>query len=211
MSARVSEEATPTPLSLCFKGERDYLQGGDLYNAVIDVLAQRYVPIRNFHLAFHGFLLTLPDMYLMREENRPLRATDAAADLRFKAGVDAEAMFGWLAPSSRPVDCRMPFDEDKIRRHCTISGQTVSIRRDTRFTAIEVAVSMTKHLHNERLPIHEGRWIFTKIELSRPLDKDAAHHLDITLRDNIHNRLTRSEMAVDGARVGHIYFSLLKK
>ena len=207
MSARPSENEIVIPLSICFKGERDYLQGGDIYNAVTEGLASHYGSIDRFHLAFHGFLKTLPELRVADGEAGRLWPTDIAAAVRFECASGAR--HGWLLATGQPVTCRFPFDEDAIRRHCRISSSTNAIRTHTPYSPIEVAVAMTKHLHNALLPQAAGRWIFTRLEMGRLLRPADSDGLDITLRDNMHNRLTKSEIRAHGEPIGFIFFSLL--
>jgi hypothetical protein len=118
---------------------------------------------------------------------------------------------GWLIETDREVDCRIPFDEERIARHCNFAGESVSILADSGYLPIEVAVSMTKQLHNRLLPAPSGRWIFTKLDLSRYLGAADAPALTVTLKQNLHGRLTKSEVSVHGRSLGFIYFSLVRR
>jgi len=199
-----------TPLKLCFKGERNYLQGGDLCNAVMEAVSASSVgEAVRFQLAFHRFIATQPDMVWLEVDKPPSRPENVAAEFVVRGSLGKTS--GWLIETDRGVDCRIPFDEERIARHCNFAGESVSILEDSGYLPMEVAVSMTKQLHNRLLPAPSGRWIFTKLDLSRYPGAADAPALTITLKQNLHGRLTKSEVSVHDRSLGFIYFSLVRR
>jgi len=199
-----------TPLKLCFKGERNYLQGGDLCNAVMEAVGGSSVgEAVRFQLAFHRFIAKQPDMVWLEGDKPSSRPENVAAEFSVSGSLGKAR--GWLIETNREVDCRIPFDEERIARHCNFAGESVSILEDSGYLPIEVVVSMTKILHNRLLPASSGRWIFTKLDLSRCLVAGDASALTITLKQNLHGRLTKSEVDVHGRSLGFIYFSLVRR
>ena len=198
------------PLALCFKGERDYLQGGDLVEAVSGV-ARRELGSRvaRFQVAVHRFFRAQPDLHWGMTNDARGFARPAAAGADFTVLADGPALCGWLSESTRAVDRRVPFDEPGIAARCKIDGDAIALRAQTGFLPIEVAVSMTKALHNARLPADSGRWIFTKLDLQRLLQPRDGADLAVELKGNLHGRLTKSEIRAAGQPIGWIYFSLL--
>lgn len=198
------------PLSLCFKGERDYLQGTDLAEAVATLARKELgAGVSRLQIAMHRFFCVQPDMHWawLDDAGKLERPRTAGADFSVAAG--AQALRGWISESTRKVDRRIDFDEQRITARCRLAGDSIAIEGETGFLPIEVAVSMTKTLHNRRYPAPAGRWIFTKLDLNRlPAPADAAR-LSIALRDNLHGRLTKSEIRAGGEVLGSIYFSLL--
>lgn len=199
-----------TPLKLCFKGERNYLQGGDLCNAVMQAVGGSSVgEAVRFQLAFHRFIAKQPDMVWLEGGKPSSRPENVAAEFSVSGSLGKAS--GWLIETNREVDCRIPFDEEQIARHCSFGGEWVSMLADSGYLPIEVVVSMTKLLHNRLLPASSGRWIFTKLDLSRCLVAGDASALTITLKQNLHGRLTKSEVNVHGRSLGFIYFSLVRR
>jgi hypothetical protein len=199
-----------TPLKLCFKGERNYLQGGDLCNAVMEAVGGSSVgEAVRFQLAFHRFIAKQPDMVWLEGDKPSSRPENVAAEFSVSGSLGKAS--GWLIETDREVDCRIPFDEERIARHCSFGGESVSILADSGYLPIEVVVSMTKLLHNRLLPASSARWIFTKLDLSRCLVAGDASALTITLKQNLHGRLTKSEVNVHGRSLGFIYFSLVRR
>src|SRR6185295_7479549 len=164
------------PLQVCFKGNRDYLQGGDLCNALMDQARQIYAgDISAFTVAFHRFVNRQPEAYWADEAS--IKPPDAVGEFSV-AGTNGR-LIGWLVESDRQVDCRVPFDEDKIARFCTSVDDAVTFHGDCGYLPIEVAVSITKQLHNRVLHDPGGRWIFTKLNLRRLFEPADANSLTV--------------------------------
>lgn len=198
------------PLQLCFKGARDYLQGGDLCQAIMQAAsADPPGEVVRFQLAFHRFIARQPDLVWLDPERPAARAKDAPTE--FTVSGTRGVLRGQLVESGRTVDCRVPFDEDGIVRNCDIAGNVVSVRGETGYLPTEVLVSMTKHLHNSLLPAPSGRWIFTRLDVTRLFADGDAAGMSVTLGENLHGRLTKSAIGVRGQPLGHIYFSLVSR
>lgn len=114
-----------------------------------------------------------------------------------------------MSESSRKVDCRVDYDEDLVVARCSYGEDSIAILGETGCRPIEVAVSMTKALHNRQMPAVSGRWIFTKLEMGRLFRPGDARNLSILLRQNLHGRLTKSDIRAGGESIGSIYFSLV--
>lgn len=203
-------KAGTIPLQLCFKGTRDYLQGGDLCQAIMQAAKARSPgEVVRFQLAFHRFIARQPDLLWLDPQDPASRAKDAPAE--FTISGTRGQLRGQLVESGRAVDCRIPFDEDSIVRACDISGDVVSIGTESGYLPTEVLVSMTKHLHNRLLPAPAGRWIFTRLDVARLFAAGDAAGMSVTLGENLHGRLTKSAIRVGGQMLGHIYFSLVSR
>ena len=196
------------PLSFCFKGERDYVQGTDIYEAVAD-LAREHIgqELRQLRLSIHRFLRTQADLYWSNEPPAA-RPPEAVADFSaFGVGVCTS---GWLLERARQIECRKPYDEGPVRENSVFTGTSVSLRASSGLSPIETLVSMTKHLHNRAVPAAPARWIFSRLDIRRLLRPEDAAGLTVRLVDNLHGRLTRCNVEVGGEALGQIYFSLVR-
>lgn len=195
-------------LTFCFKGERDYLHGTDVYEAVAD-LARQHVGenLQRLRLGIHRFLRRQPDL-CWSAEAATTRPPEAIAD--FSAVGVGKSASGWLVESERPVQCRRPYDEEPVRESCAFTDASVSLRESAGLSPIETLVSMTKHLHNRVVPAAQARWIFSRLDIRRLLRPADAARLTVRLADNLYGRLTRCEIEVGGEALGQIYFSLVR-
>jgi len=197
------------PLNLCFKGDRNYLQGADIYNFICENIPN--FVIRNirapFRLIIHRFAHNQCDMLLSLPEEVVNKPDNFFAELIFSSSRGR--ISGWLVETERSVTCRNPYNEEKIEKLCIVTDQSIRIKGDSGYSPIEVAVCMTKQLHYILYP-SKDLWIFTRLELNRMFHPNDAHCMQILLKHNFKNLLTKSDISVKSEVIGRIYFSLSK-
>jgi hypothetical protein len=71
---------------------------------------------------------------------------------------------------------------------------------------VEEVVCLTKLLHNTLLPLEEGKWMFSGIDLNRPFSDNPETPFEVTLVQNLAGRLTVSEIRQAGQLTGKIKF-----
>jgi len=193
------------PLELGYKGARDYLQGPDMYNAIMECLG--HVAPKPIHgpvkMVMHEFSHNQCDMVYSIGPDRCLRPDNARLEFYISDNIS-----GWLKETDRLVLARRPYPEDEIVAKSRIEGQTILAVSDApySFSSIEVLVSLTKRLH---LIVRSGaaRWAFTRLELLRPLQDIDSECLQVELLQALGNRLTKSAVRVGNVPLGHIFFS----
>jgi hypothetical protein len=193
-----------------YKGGRQYLHGSDIYNAVIPALDGLWGKGSYAgQLAFHRFARNQCDLFVAPAEQQAVVPEERVCDGIFHGGSGSWKI--WLMETERPVEGRYTFDEDEICAASAIYDKSVSVTDALDYSPIEVAVALTKHLHNLLFPLEEQRWIFSKLEFSRLLEPEDTNRISIRLLLNLHNRITKSELRSGNELVGHIYFSAVTK
>lgn len=204
------EVTKPIPLVMRFKGQRNYLQGGDIFNAVVPAVVEACGEgSYTGQLAFHRFATKQCDMFVAVADDNIVVPDERVCDGHFHAaGADWTV---WLMETDRAVEGRYAFDEDAICAASAIRDKAVQMTESLDYSPIEIAVALTKHLHNHLYPLVSQRWIFSKLEFSRLLSPEDAAGIQIKLLMNLHNRITKSELRSGDELVGHIYFSAVAK
>jgi hypothetical protein len=198
---------SPIPLDLSFRGDRDYLQGTAIYDAVVEATLAAFPGSADATgmIAFHRLLPTQPDLWLAGPgDDTPPPATPATS-FGFE-GRDGRIR-GWLLDTSRPVLRREAYDEEAIRSVTRLAGEGIALLRDPGCTPIEAAVALTKFLHHAVLPMPGRKWLFTRLDFARPLRDSDLAGMAVALRSNIHGRVTRSDLSNADGVLGSIYFS----
>ena len=195
------------PLTLCFKGARDYLQGGDVCEAIASMIVEQFrVPPTRFKVSCHGFLRSQPDA-LLRAGPGPVTEGDRVT---FSCQAGDVAVNGVLRESTRAVGARRPFDEQALWSCLAGDTETVEMNGEGPWPASEVMVSMTKKLHHDRFGTQGVRWIFTRLAVDRWFVPGDSSHLRVRFRDDLHGRLTRSELWSGPELLGSVFFSALR-
>jgi hypothetical protein len=197
------------PLEFRFKGDRDYIHGTDMFNALVGVHPAKI--LREVHFSIHGFVRT-PHCEVYQTDLKETVAT--LEHIKVRASFDLGGVAQWvvlkessLAPSS-PVK-RYEYPEDRISSLCDIQDYSVALNRESPFTFIETVVSMNKHMHEKLFANAMGKWIFTGIDLRDGCD--ARKGLALRLGRDVTFRLTRAEIVHNGQAIGNLFFSLVKQ
>lgn len=190
-----------------FKGARNYIQGPDLFNAMMD-LGYPLEDLRNIRFLAHQFVSSpVCEIYSTTDKEELSRIPDIHARCQLEAG----GVPYWIA--LRPLAFEGPgkrgdYDEESLIASCRWQGETICLTRHSPFTFIETVVSMNKHMHQRLFPDAAGKWIFTRVDLDAGCAE--REHLELHFRHNMNYRLTRSEILANGQKLGDLYFSLVK-
>ena len=196
---------TRIPVSLCLRGARDYVQGADIYAAVVSAM-QRHagaMPEGSLQLRMHE---------LARSQGSILIApsgTELPVPPAGRAEFRSRDWQGWLVETGAPILERQPYDESVIESRCLRNGPIMRVIENTPCSTIETMISACKQLHQGLHPLPGHKWIVTRLDLARVIDWPDGG-MEIELLQNLGNRLTRSAVRSEGAVVGHIYFSAIR-
>ena len=198
--------AQPDPVQFRFKGTRDYVQGPDLFNALVAI--HRPEALRNIRFTVHGFVRNAHcEMFHARSRE----ALADLADVKARASFDRDGVPQWvvLKESSTPGPVqRTDYDEARVVDRCEIRERSAVLMGASPYTFIETIVSMNKHLHQSVFPDAVGKWIFTGIDLGRGCA--AREDLALRLGSDPNVRLTRAQIVHQGQPIGSLFFSLTK-
>lgn len=183
-------------LKFRFKGARNYIQGGDIFDVVEKALAGegRHVIEMTFrHFSSHQLVLV------------PSDPGASAMTEGLALNHDGTRTPFWLVETDDPVTERYPFDEDAITRDARIDGRSILSAGVAQFSVIEQVIALTKALNYKRAPDVDGKWVFAQLRLAEPLP-DAAKSYLIEQKTLLANRFSAQDIILDGKRYGEIRF-----
>lgn len=195
-------------ITLQFKGARNYLHGTDLFNAIIEEYGASN--ICDLRFSVHEFIL-VPECILYAADTQA--ELNALRDTHVRCQFMANGVARWLAvvpvaDSSVAVGGRYEYNEQDVISLCTLNNESITLTGTSPFSFIETVVAMNKQLHQSLFADAVGKWIFTRIDLNARCD--ARENITLSLRHNMNYRLTKSDILLAGAKIGDIYFSLVK-
>ncbi len=191
-----------------YKGDRDYVQGPDIFNCVVAEIADE--GIEDMKLSFHGLVThNVCSLFVSDDEDE----LSSVHDVKAKGYLFGKGQPKYFALSeSVSIDRKKVvsnYDEELIRNKAKYSDSKVLFSSSSEYSYMEVVVALTKLMHQKQFPEAKGKWIFTRLELQKNINNYSA--IEIDLKHNFQYRLTKSEIVVDGEPVGFIYFSLVGK
>jgi hypothetical protein len=194
-------------LELPLKGGRTYVRGADIYSAILDIVSRDWAGTAGrCRLAFHR--LPRRRLYLYAGHAVKAFAPPQSAIADFRVGRSESEVAGWIEETEAPIVDKIAFDEDALLGEFNMSGVEIFPSGPRCCPAIDLAVVLTKTLHNTLRPPRDGKWIFTRLDTERPLLASDTREMSIALVKELGSRLTRSDIRVGGRGIGSIYFSV---
>ena len=191
-------------LTLCFLGQRDYLQGTTLFDALEPWYAG------GFDIRFKLARMMKTDRVGVEEvSDGKFEAARYAATLLSRA-ASGERQLGVvpLPPSTKPE--RMPFDEEAITGRAQWEGQQVTLVGQAGESLVRCVVALNKALLFRVLsPPLPGQWLFTRLELRRPVP--TFDRLRLTYKNSVGLAAVSTAIEVDQASTGSVMFCWLKR
>lgn len=183
-----------------FKGERNYVQGGDIFNALSTVAQQSF---GGGFVALLAFRSIARRQCVLAFENPASMAAVATGSIR--AG-DGQTHPFWLFEREEELVGRYPFDEEAIVRRTEVSIHDRSIRLlpDGSVTLIEYVIALTKRLNYLLSPDIDGKWLFGQLNLDVPLNGDGL--VQVVQKSLLNGRMSVNEVWLGDVRVGTIRF-----
>lgn len=196
-----------TVLELAFKGKRDYLHGTDVFNHTLSWLqgALPRAPIEDIDFSFH---------HLARHQIGVRIGTAPTGQPVYSVCAFTQAgrrQKAYLIETDLPVTGRYSYPEDEIVAPMQVDLATRRgvLLGPVRYTDIEVWVAMTKALHQAVFPEAPGKWLFVRGRFTTYMRCSDARERALAIAASLHDRLTRSEILLDGRKIGEIYFSIV--
>jgi hypothetical protein len=195
------------PLELPFRGERTYLHGTDLHQAIVAALGED-LPAGPVSITFHSLLNQLPDLVCSTESLRHLRE-DPTFRGEVRLGGGDTVLNAALMESTRPATERKICNENEVAAAAVVdeTAKSATLEAGQIGNLIERIVFLNKHLHLKLLPHLSPKWLFARLELTAPLPAEPPRQLSLVLKQVLGNRFTRSDILFDGQRFGSISFS----
>lgn len=176
-------------LDIPFRGGRDYVHSTDLF-AALDALAGTFA------------CSAYPQSLVLR---RPARHQ---VEAHFSPHSDAFGTFalalprrtaqGWLVERGVPITRRIAFNEMVISNAAVAEpGRVFLTAPVSGFSAFEQMIVLFKMLCAQS---RAGAWLFTTLELARPLRKGAA--LGLTRKQTVLDRMVDADLDQDGQPAG---------
>lgn len=188
-------------LDLKYKGSRNYLQGGDFFDAITSALFDETGDGALKKLCFKSFARNQCRLVL---EKRP-----GKSEYQIGNGIwlksDGEEIKFWIVESDEPVLSRYPFDEDELIAPSRIVGNVITLAAGNRYSAIENIVALTKKLNYALTPDINGKWVFGQIEMLKPMPTDFSE-IEIIRSSERKGVFSCNQVAIDNEHVGEIRF-----
>ena len=189
----------PEKQKFVFKGNRDYVQGTSMFDALVKAAADRGYCEGKINVSFKKMIHT-PVCLL---EQRDQAADDAVvARIQDMAGKQITLT---LNEAEDVVDTeRQEFDELAVCHGSVIGDRCITQEQPHHKDLIELLVSLCKKMHLECIDSSK-KWVFSRYDGHYPIPTPDKVRLEIAKQ--VGNRLTCSDVYINNKKIGNIYFS----
>lgn len=196
-------------LEFCFKGDRTYVQGPDILDAVLKVLNNDFdiKKVIDIKYSAHNMLHSNADLIITEHFQADSYPTINSM-VTFK--VDDKKYYAIVTESDKKIECSNTYTEEIVRNNATIDGSKIVFKNTLDDSLSEIIVSMNKYFLQKTVT-KDAKWIVTKIEYKHFMDFNSVKEsvIELTLTNNFNNKLTKSTIKVNDKDIGHLYFSLI--
>ena len=197
-------------LKFCYKGDRDYIQGPDIYNEINKFIINdlKIQNIRQIDISIHKIIKNCLNLEVYKNKTVDKR-DDTAVVFSFVHNSDRYILL--LSENDKKVDCRYEYPEEEIVKRCRVFSdkQMIILESRTDFSDIEIFTAMNKALLKSIYPDVNGKWLLTRFETDKYRYCSQYHFVLIELKHNFNFRLTKSIVNINNNQQGIIYFSLI--
>ena len=185
-------------LDLAFRGERDYVQGADIFEALVE-LTGWHGPVS---LHFHR---------VMRFGVDAIEVTDARGAATFDAvfwygPLGARKCLGLRADPARPILKRKPYNEKSVVAGAVISPPRIESSGPVDASFMERVLALDKALLMRLFTPDRGSFRLLRLDLEYV--PESPKELVLIHRASMGSRFVRMEILADGHSVGAVFCSL---
>ncbi|WP_130357113.1 hypothetical protein [Pigmentiphaga kullae] len=190
------------PLDLTFKGNRHYIQGGDLFNSAEAVIQAFFKSEKAYinRLSFTRFAYNQCDLLIGDIPSPEEKIGEGSLTL-----PDGETRLFYLCEKSTKLLERRPYDEESMVAPATYEDRSAMLLAPLPYTSIEAVIALTKVLSYRLNEPAQGKWVFGKIDLQQKLP---AIRENLTIRQvkALPGRFSVNDVVIDNIRVAQIHF-----
>ncbi len=196
-------------LDFCFKGNRNYVQGPDIFDAVLEKLKNNF-DLNKFHkikYAAHSILDSNADVYITKDFKKDdFQIINSVITFTF----EDQKYHAIVSKNENQISCKVDYSEEIVRTQSKIDNKRITFKNILDKSLTETVVSMNK-FYLQKTVTEDGKWIVVQFEYN-----DLTHYfnienkiLELELISNFNNKLTKSKIFIENNLIGYLYFSLV--
>jgi hypothetical protein len=185
-------------LSVIFKGERDYIQGGDIFDCIHSNIAKANERTYISKLILKRKVSTLPCV------------ADTPANsfgMVFFSDENQNIVKRYLNETNAVVTDRREYKEEIIVDSSEFSDEAIKCPFSPGFSTIEHIISLNKAFNNHKFGTSNGKWLFARIILNRKLPF-SFRELQVQLSKSTNGVYTVCNVYINGINLGEVHFVL---
>jgi hypothetical protein len=197
------------PANFGFKGNYNYVQGGDIYLEAIGIARELWGRYPDEVMCTFHNLLKSQGIFRLRSGEKEPSSEDIYARFIFRLGESKYELV--LNATNQPISVTRPYDEEEVLRFSEITTRSIRMIVRSDYNYIEQIIAMTKRLHHVVYTDVHDKWLFTKLHIKDRIDPEDYREsaLEIRAERKLQNILSQCSIFVNDWPVGHIFYSAI--
>jgi hypothetical protein len=188
-------------IQFVFKGNRNYIQGTSLFNAIVNNVVDQGIEKGSLDVSFRKMVHS-PVCVI---ENRGFQSEDAVTAHVSKAEDDkAFSLVLYETDSVVEDPVRVEFDEESVCQGALVDGNSITLVNPKHKDLIELVVSLCKKLHLE-VVADSKKWVFSRYLGQFPIPE--AKKIEIKIVKQVGVKLTKSNVLINDEKIADLFFS----
>lgn len=192
-------------LEFCFKGNRNYVHGTDIFNKLLEILKSEGIRNSEIDLSIHG--ISTKNITLLKTKPENLH------DIRFVFSYfdqKNKKHHLFAIENEQEIDCRYEYPEEEICNQSisNLKLNEIELLNENDYSFIENIIALNKHLINVMFPNVIGKWYFTKLQLKKILF-NKIYPIKLVFVRKFNFSLVKTEIFINNDSIGYVYISLV--
>lgn len=192
-----SAQLDPIALELPYKGNRQYLHGTDIFNAVVALTKPRHAVSFRFHRVMRHPIELVPVDILAKV------GRDSAGCYVLSELDETRKIWLFRDAPARKVTRRVPYDEADVVADAAHRVDGIESPGPSPYSFIERSVALNKAMLMKRGDT-AGGWLFTQLDLTRVPAEPRS--IELRLTGFLGTKMAKSAIVCDGDPIGHMTF-----
>jgi len=197
--------------NFCYLGERDYVQGATITNALIRLIPVWGIKNITKISGYFNFLLKTQARYSLIDAFEFVSYAMKSYPATFTLISDKAKYFVLISPEPISIINRKPYDDDSLINNFELDTikREISIYFCSSLPLFNYIIALNKRLLIHLLPIEGfGQWFLAKFELDNFMHStNIKGLLKLKLNSTVGGTTTRTIIEFRGQRIGTIFFS----
>ncbi|TLD88203.1 hypothetical protein [Helicobacter sp. MIT 05-5294] len=191
---------------LYFLGNRNYIQGGTIYEAILPKISQVFSKLVNLDFTYRAIISKDLIFYEKQQNNKEIKVV-----LTLENENGKYRFYGYHQEDANDIQLRIPYDEEEILRTARINNNGICLKDfKQQISVVRYVIAMNKALLSFLFKddIKDSKWFLSRLTLNQMIDEGKIKEICLKYCSKFEFQIVKTEIFVNQISVGFIYFSL---
>lgn len=195
--------------NLYYLGDRNYIQGGTIYELFLPKLLQRFSDIKSLDFTYRSIIHQNLIFFDKQRENSIIKVV-----LNLKCADRTYKLYGYHQEEIQTIKERIPYDEKEILKTAIIHDSNIYLNAPfQKISVVRYVIAMNKELLNFlfKSEIENFKWFLSRLTLNQVIDESRIQEIHLQYLSRFEFQIVKTEIFINQKSVGFIYFSLKRE